>query len=814
MRRFLATSLARASTAETQILAGRFGIQTRGFAAAATPAGHEKLRNIGILAHIDAGKTTVTERMLYYSGEVTHIGEVHDGDTVMDYLDQERERGITINSAATSFEWNNHILNLIDTPGHVDFTVEVERAVRALDGAVCLYDAVAGVQAQSETVWVQAARYGVPRIAFVNKMDREGANMDRVVEMIEDRFGVQALPIHQPYIIKGEQNNDIFKGVVDLVAQRVHVWDQSKETKTYETHELDILPEELQEKATLGRETLAERLAGLDDTFFDVFCEAEEHPDGVASIEDDSIRQAIRRICLRQSETNAIPVMCGTALKNTGVQVLLDAVVDFLPNPMESAGADELRQQDALSKKKRKATDSTALVFKVQHDPNRGALAYVRVYEGKMENKKQYHNVSLLQAIEDGEHVGLSNVGQGKGRSSKAALPVRERVQGVLRAYANDYEMIESIPAGDIGILCGLKGVRTGDTISSNAKCPSLRGVQIPPPVFSAAIELESISDEQKLLDALEILQRDDPSLHVVQDDETGQLLMYGMGELHLDISVTKLQRDFKVPCNLGRVRVAYRETLRESTEATGKYTPQLQQAKNTENDDVATDDDVEGKSGTTSVTLRVRPHPDGINAPVRVLPESTEFNKSESRINFRNLGGGSETKWTLKIEQEKSLRNGIFDAFQRGPILGFPVQGIEVEIVEEMCEAPPGAAAPAIRAAASRAVTEILNKGSTMLLEPVANVIITVPDDNIGSVIGDLSSNDRRGQIKDVQAESETIIHMQKSAITAVVPLEGLIGYSTVLRSLTAGEGTFTLTVSGYTEVPDSHVSKIVSHF
>ncbi|GBG29006.1 Elongation factor G, mitochondrial [Hondaea fermentalgiana] len=791
------------------------------------------LRNIGILAHIDAGKTTVTERMLYYSGEVSHIGEVHDGDTVMDYLDQERERGITINSASTSFEWRNHTLNLIDTPGHVDFTVEVERAVRALDGAVVLYDAVSGVQAQSETVWVQARRYGVPRIAFVNKMDRDGANMERVMDMIEDRFGVSTLCLQHPYFVPDDFGGQTFRGVIDLIRERVLVWDQSKESKTFEEHPLSFLPEEVASKAVLGRATLAEQLAGLDDQFFDVYIEADE-AGKVEEIDEHYIRHAVRRVCINQDELAAVPVLCGSALKNTGVQTLLDAVLDYLPNPMESVGAmelainnEELARAGGSKKKaaaKKKSNDSTALVFKVQHDPNRGALAYVRVYEGKMENKKQYHNVSLAHAAADGM-VSLGTItGNAKNRrDAKSALPLRERVQGVLRAYANEFEQIEAISAGDIGILCGLKGVRTGDTLSSNAKRASLRGVDIPPPVFSAAIELESISDEPKLLESLEILLRDDPSLNVVQDDETGQLLLYGMGELHLDIAVTKLQRDFKVPCELGRVRVAYRETLRDAVEASGSYTQNQpsESARSSEDEDADGGDAAEqqresaGNAGTTTVTLRVRPHPDGINAPVRLLPDPADSSAQESRIRFRTPGAGAESQWTLRVDQEKALRSGVIDTFQRGPLLGYPVQGVEVEIVENHCEANSSAPPPSLRAAATRASMAILNKAQAGLLEPVADVIIVVPDDDIGSVIGDLSSNERRGQIKDVQAEttSDSVVHMAKSSIHASVPLEGLIGYSTVLRSMTAGEGNFSLTVAGYTEVSETYASKIISH-
>jgi len=792
----------------------------------------DKLRNVGILAHIDAGKTTVTERMLFYSGELSSVGEVHDGDTMMDFMDQERERGITINSAATTFRWNKHTMNLIDTPGHVDFTVEVERAVRALDGAVALFDAVAGVQAQTETVWRQASRYGVPRIGYVNKMDRPGASFERTAKVIAQRFGTEVLPVQLPV----HDSNGNFKGVIDVITQELFVFDQEdkltttfEEVPLYKAANLGLDVDVVQVMA--ARAELLDRLAGLDIEFGELYLDAMIEDPNLGSpmkaFPNDVVRAAIRRATLNQHESKAMPLLCGSALKNTAVQPLMDAIIHYLPNPIE---AEELKQRQrdeelalikSLSgpeapaeevsgdagaekgeKKKGKAKKSksknknksksqaeavpkdlsnaaTALVFKVQNDPQRGPLCFVRVYKGQFDAKKSYYNLSAV---------------------NKKGKPAQERAQQLLRAYANEYDMLDSISEGDIAIITGLKQARTGDTICSDPNGEQLMGVQIPPPVFTASIEIDSPSEEAKLNDALAILTRDDPSLTVNNDEETGQLLLSGMGELHLEVSLTKLQRDFGIDCEFSRVRVAYRETLSSETEGTGSFTPRVG----------ASEDDSVAADGAT-VTIRILPHPAGVDTPITFAND--DFS-SENGMSFEVPGGGPESAWELSPEQETGVKSGILSALNRGPLLGYPMLGVEVEVLSTKSFAPPSASLDTLRAAGSLAVKRALESQNVapQLLEPKAKLLISCPDDHIGSVIGELTGS-RRALVEDVSPEGSLFDgdQLSRSQITATVPLEGVLGYSTALRSLTSGDATFSIQVDGYVPLSQQQLDKIL---
>mmetsp|Transcript_9240 Transcript_9240/g.14995 ORF Transcript_9240/g.14995 Transcript_9240/m.14995 type:complete len:749 (+) Transcript_9240:89-2335(+) len=712
----------------------------------------DSMRNIGILAHIDAGKTTVTERMLFFCGEVNSTGEVHDGDTVMDYLDQERERGITINSAATTFKWRESIFNLIDTPGHVDFTVEVERAVRVMDGAVAVIDAVAGVQAQTETVWGQAARYKVPRIAFVNKMDRDGANFIAAAKSLEKRLGALPLLTQLP-CFRGDR---LFRGVVNLLDGQLHIWSQEKGDRDFMSEPLMNSQDDdlLKVEALKYREELVEQLADLDEEFGDVYLERSmeaECGDLASHIElfpAEEIKPLLRKVTLNQYETRAVPVFCGSALKNTGVQLVMDGVVDYLPKPLVLQGE----------------TNFKALAFKVQHDTARGPLVFVRVYSGVLESRGVYHVISP----------------QCKGAK-------KERANQVLRAFANDFEQVERVVEGDIGIVVGLKHTRTGDTITDTPKktVTPLDTISIPAPVFSTALELETAADEPKLVQALNIMTRDDPSLSVVENEETGQLVLYGMGELHLEVAHNKLLRDFKVECEMGRVQVAYRETYLGEAQSTGVH-------------QVAGAD---GSNSVTKLTLRVSPHEGGVNAPATVAI------KKKAMVKHPESG----ELVALSEEQTEGISDGISKALNSGPILGYPLQGIAVELVESESEASPKTAASILQGAALRAMSNFMSTPEAVpnLLEPLVSIEIVVPDDYIGAVIGDLT-NIRRGLVDDVQAQENVHGTRQKSIIYAKVPLEGLIGYSTAIRSTTAGEGSFSTNVDGYKLVTASELEKI----
>jgi len=711
------------------------------------------LRNIGILAHIDAGKTTATERMLYYSGELNRIGEVHDGDTVMDYMDQERARGITINGAAISIDWNHHRFNLVDTPGHVDFTMEVERAVRAMDGAVALFDAVSGVQAQTETVWSQATRYGVPRIGFVNKMDREGADFENTLKMISSRLGAVTLVTQIPYFHKLNAFEVSYTGVVDIVSMRLLTWDQSKSSKVYESQDLegDYLV-----KALEAREILAETLGVLDDDFAEEYLES-----SVDLLPAESFKKAIRKACINQVTTHAVPIFCGSALKNTGIQTLMDGVIDYLPSPSEA-----LHQQCSSS-------PTRALAFKVQNDPKRGPLVFIRVYGGTIESRGVYFNIR----------------GEEK--------PTKERANQLLRPFADDFEQIESLEAGDIGVVVGLKSTRTGDTLSSVRDAEPLRGIQIPLPVFSVSLELESGADEKKLNIALDILTRDDPSLKVLEDPETGQLLLYGMGELHLEVAKHRLTSDFSIPLQFGKVRVALRETLGASfINATGRY--------QTPGEDTV---------GPVNVSIQVSTHPDGIDAPL----STPQFDDPSIAKNLQFTDTATGLKWTLNKEQRLSIRNSIHDSFQRGAVLGYPVQGMVVELVLSKCDGRSGIPCSNLRGATSKACRNALEDphADPKVLEPLAKLQISIPDSCIGSVIGELTGH-LGGLVHDVLAESAMFVNSERarSTVHASAPLKNMIGFSTKLRSSTAGDGSFSLQVEGFAVLSGPGLEKVLADF
>mmetsp|Transcript_9957 Transcript_9957/g.13018 ORF Transcript_9957/g.13018 Transcript_9957/m.13018 type:complete len:754 (-) Transcript_9957:1431-3692(-) len=716
-----------------------------------------KLRNVGIIAHIDAGKTTTTERILYYAGVVRNIGEVHDGDTTMDYWEQERERGITINSAAISFNWQNHRINLIDTPGHVDFTVEVERSMRVLDGAAILFDGVAGVEAQTETVWKQASTYGVPCIAFVNKLDRDGASLERTVKMMQEKLEANTLLTQIP-IIEGDTFDEAraVTGVIDLVSMEKLIWNQSKTTKDYKRVPIENLEDET---VVRGREDLAEQLALLDDDFAEVYMESENSID----IDSSAIRESLRRVTVNRL---GVPVLCGSALKNTGVQPLMDAFIDYLPSPSER---DEKNRVDQ-TKQKMSTRELKALAFKVQNDKNRGGLVFLRVYSGSLSTKNVVYNVSQ----------------QG----------TKERVNALLRVAADDLEMIDKVEAGDIAVVVGLKNTKTGDTIALDRDTDPLDGLTIPKPVFTGAIEIESAADEEAFQEALEILTRDDPSLTVTPDDETGQLVLGGMGELHLEIAIDRLRSEFNLSCELGRVRVAYREAVLNSLTFSDTFERVVGAAT------------YEG-----TISLSIKPSVNGLNAPLEVVCNSASAIKKnkkgsgEAKQSNRLVLGSGDATVQLTKDQEYALLEGVRVGASRGPKLGYPLQGVIVEINSEKTVISKDMPATVLQGVAAMVASRLnVQKGiESVVLEPLALLRVVVPEQYVGPVISDLTSTQKRGEIHDVSTD---LTSKDKSIILAKVPLNSLVGYSSYLRSISRGEGTFSIDVNDYGVVNEENMS------
>ncbi len=679
-------------------------------------------RNIGIMAHIDAGKTTTTERILYYTGVNYKIGEVHDGAATMDWMEQERERGITITSATTQCFWKDNVINIIDTPGHVDFTIEVERSLKVLDGAVAVFCAVSGVQPQSETVWRQADKYQVPRIAFVNKMDRTGANFYRVIDMMAERLGSKPMPIQIPI---GAEDN--FQGVIDLIEMKAYIWD-SVNTDFGMNFKVTDIPAEYKEKAEEYRTKMIETAAEADEALMEKYLEGEE-------VTEEEIKNAIRKgtIALQFN-----PMLCGTSFKYKGVQKLLDAIVDYMPSPLDIPAIKGVDMNNG-AEIERKASDDepfSALAFKIMTDPYMGQLAYFRVYSG---------------VLEAGNYVLNSTKNK------------KERIGRLLKMHSNKREEIKEIRAGDICATVGLKFTTTGDTLCDENSPVILEAMEFPEPVISIAIEPKTKADQDKLSVALNKLASEDPSFRVKVDEETGQTIISGMGELHLEIIVDRLKREFKVEANIGNPQVAYRETLRKTVKSEGKYIKQSG-----------------GRGQYGHVWLEIAPQEAG---------KGFEFENK--------LVGGSIPK-----EYVPAIEKGIQEAMENGVVAGFPVVDCKATVYDGSFHEV-DSNEMAFKIAASMAFKDGMKSASPVLLEPIMKVEVVVPDEYMGDVMGDLSS--RRGRIEGMNMQGNAQV------INCMVPLKEMFGYSTVLRSLSQGRATYTMQFDHYDEVPNNIAEEIV---
>jgi elongation factor G len=685
------------------------------------PPALENVRNIGIMAHIDAGKTTTTERILYYTGRTHKMGEVHEGAAVMDWMEQEQERGITITSAATTAFWREFRINIIDTPGHVDFTMEVERSLRVLDGAIAVFDSVAGVEPQSETVWRQADHYKVPRIAFMNKMDRTGADFFASVQSMVDRLGARPVPIHLP--IGGEEH---FRGVVDLVEMRSVTWADELGEKI----EVGEIPAELTEQAQEYHHQLIDAVADHDDELMETYLEDE------SAVTPDMLRRAIRAATLDISIT---PVLLGSAFKNKGVQPLLDAVIDYLPSPLDVPpihGIDP-RTEHELSRRPALDEPFSALAFKVMSDPFVGKLTYLRVYSGQ---------------VKAGDKV--LNVTTGK----------TERIGRILQMHANSREERESIGAGEIAAMVGLKATSTGDTLAIDTAPIRLESMDFPEPVISVAIEPKTKGDQDKLGAGLQRLTDEDPTFRVRTDEETGQTLISGMGELHLEIIVDRLMREFNVDANVGRPQVAYRETISKPVEKIeGKFVRQTG-----------------GRGQYGHVVINMEPADPG---------DGYEF--------LDKIVGGKVPR-----EYIPSVDLGIQEAMESGVLAGYPVVDLRVMLVDGSYHEV-DSSEMAFKVAGSMAFKNAMQRAKPKLLEPVMAVEVVTPEDYLGDVMGDL--NARRGHIEHLEPRGNA------QAIRARVPLATMFGYATDLRSTTQGRATFTMQFDRYEEVPQSIAGEIV---
>jgi elongation factor G len=683
------------------------------------------VRNIGIMAHIDAGKTTTTERILYYTGINYKIGEVHEGGATMDWMEQEQERGITITSAATTCHWRNHQINIIDTPGHVDFTVEVERSLRVLDGAVAVFDGVAGVEPQSETVWRQADRYGVPRICFVNKMDRVGAEFHRCVEMIETRLGAVPLPLQIPIGSEGD-----FRGVIDLVQMKALVWPM--DTKLGESYDTEEIPSTHVEAAREWRDRLIETVAENDDDIMMMYLEGEEPP-------IDELKAAIRRGTLGGKFT---PVLTGTAFKNKGVQPMLDAVVDFLPSPLDVDAVEGHKpgdESELLLRKPNVDEPLSALAFKIMSDPHLGKLTYVRIYSGTM-------------------MAGSAVLNSSKDR--------KERIGKIYRMHANKREEIASVGAGDIVAVMGLKDTTTGNTLSDPKEQVVLESMTFPAPVISVAIEPKTKSDQEKLGTAIQRLAEEDPTFQVRTDEETGQTIISGMGELHLEILVDRMRREFKVEANVGKPQVAYRETISRPVEKM-EYTHKKQTG---------------GSGQYAKVVIALEPTGGGDGG--------YEF--------VNSVSGGRIPK-----EYIPSVDAGAQEAMEYGILAGYPMVDVKVSLLDGNYH-DVDSSEMAFKIAGSMAFKEAARRANPVLLEPMMSVEVTTPEDFMGEVIGDLNS--RRGHIQAMDERAGARI------VRALVPLSEMFGYVGDLRSKTQGRASYSMQFDSYAQVPNNVATEIIA--
>ncbi|MPZ50872.1 MAG: elongation factor G [Dehalococcoidia bacterium] len=678
----------------------------------------ENVRNIGIIAHIDAGKTTVTERILYYTGRTYKIGEVHEGTAVMDWMAQERERGITITAAATTASWKGYQINIIDTPGHVDFTVEVERSLRVLDGGVVVFDAVAGVEPQSETVWRQADRYNVPRICFVNKMDRTGADFWRTVDMIAERLDARPIPIQIPWGAEAE-----FEGIIDLVEQKALYFTGDRD----ENPEERPIPEQLREAYERARDRLIEKLGEVDEQLMISYIEGHE-------VTVAELKKALRRSTL---EGEITPVLCGSALKNKGVQQMLDAVVDYLPSPEDvpPMSGTNVKTGEPEERKPLDSEPLTGLVFKIVTDPYVGRLAYVRIYSG---------------TAASGQAVLNTTRGQ------------QERFGRLLRMHANQREEITEAQAGDIVGAVGLKNTFTGDTLSDPARPLILEAIRFPEPVISVAIEPKSKADSDKMGEALGKLAEEDPTFQRRFDEETGQTLISGMGELHLEVIVDRMLREFGINANVGRPQVAYREALTQAVKAEGRFVRQTG-----------------GRGQYGVVMLEVEP-----------LERGGGF-----VFENKTIGGSVPREYVGPTEQ------GVKDALESGPVAGYPVVDVKVSLTDGAFH-PVDSSEMAFRMAAIEGMRKAMNKAEPVVLEPIMKIEVRTPEQFFGDVLGDL--NARRGHVLDV----ETFGTLQ--IVRAQMPLAETFGYTTELRSLTQGRATHTMEFDRYEIVPPHIAEKL----
>ncbi len=683
----------------------------------------DRTRNIGIMAHIDAGKTTTTERILFYTGRTHKLGEVHEGAATMDWMEQEQERGITITSAATACEWDGHRINIIDTPGHVDFTVEVERSLRVLDGSVALFDSVAGVEPQSENVWRQADKYGVPRIAYINKMDRIGADFARGVQTMIDRLGAHPVPIQLPIGAEGD-----FGGIIDLVENKAIVY---KDDLGREQEVVDI-PAELVDEAAAAREHLLEEVSHYDDELVELILEEAEIPAA-------RLKQAIRKASL---ELKMTPVLCGSSFKNKGVQPLLDAIIEYLPSPLDVPpveGVEPVKGEDEGRPATREASDDApfaALAFKIAADPYVGKLTYFRVYSGRLEAGSRVLNVT-------------------SGRS--------ERVGRILEMHANERVDLEDVSAGDIAAAVGIKQVVTGDTLAAPDRPIKLETIEFPEPVIKVAIEPKTKVDQEKMSVALGRLAEEDPTFQVRTNEETGQTEISGMGELHLEVLVDRMLREFKVDANVGRPQVSYRETIRSTAQRVeGRFVRQT------------------GGSGQYGIVyIDIEPAPG----------EGFDF--------VNRIKGGS-----VPSEFIPAVEKGVEEALDTGVKAGYPMVDIRVTLVDGKYH-DTDSSEIAFKVAGSLALKEAARRAKPVLLEPVFAVEVVTPEEFMGDVIGDL--NRRRGRVHGMEARGNAQV------VTGSVPLSEMFGYATDLRSNTQGRATYTMVFEGYEEVPPNIAEKVV---
>ena len=678
------------------------------------------VRNIGIMAHIDAGKTTTTERILYYTGKIHKIGETHEGAATMDFMVQEQERGITIGSAATTCYWKNHRINIIDTPGHVDFTVEVERSLRVLDGAVALYDAKGGVEPQSETVWRQADKYGVPRLAFVNKMDVVGANFDRTLKMMRERLNAHPIAVQLPI---GKE--DTFKGIIDLISMKAELYEDDLGTIIQESD----IPEDLLETAQKYREEMIEEIADFDEEVMELYLGGEDVP-------NDMIKKVLRRECVANQVT---PVLCGSAYKNKGVQFLLDAIIDYLPSPIDIppvTGTD--RDGEIIERESADDAPLAALAFKIVTDPFVGKLAYARIYSG---------------VLKSGSYVFNSSKGK------------RERIGRIVLMHADKREEIEEAYAGSIVAIVGLKVTGTGDTLCAEDKPIILENMEFPEPVISVAIEPKTKASQDKMTQALLKLAEEDPTFKTYTDEETGQTIIAGMGELHLEIIVDRLLREFKVEANVGNPQVAYKESIKSTAEGEGKYVKQSG-----------------GRGQYGHARIRIEPQPAG---------KGYEF------VNAI-VGGAIPKEYISPVDQ------GIQEALQSGIIAGYPVLDVKVTLYDGSYHEV-DSSEMAFKIAGSMAIKDALKKASPTLLEPMMKVEVTTPEEYMGDVIGDLNS--RRGRIEGMELDNGA------QHVRAFVPLSEMFGYATSLRSNTQGRANYSMQFDHYDPVPNSILEKVIGN-